>query len=214
MSNTTTEDFTWIITRVDGKISSVSLDYTGLLKIASILSGLKPGLSKTKQKRAAAKMVSAAGCVTTEKMGTDALMELGRGLKWEDLRLFGTEFQLKVWKELFLLNHEGAGPKLLSYSEFATICNNRPGIRAVAHAVGLNPLPVILPCHRIIPKESINRITEIEGAAKKTIFGGTDIWLFDTIDFGEYALGTAVKRFILGKEFSYGLPGAEKNGAE
>ena len=76
----------------------------------------------------------------------------------------------------------------------------------MAHAIGLNPVPVIIPCHRIIPKESIDRIAEIEAAEKKTIFGGEDIWLFDAIDFGEYALGTGVKRDILGLEFSYGIP--------
>jgi len=199
-------DYTWIITRVDGKIASVTLDYTGLLQIASILSGQKKGLPKSKQRSAAAKMVSSAASVTTEKVDTETLMEISRTLKWEDLRLFGTEFQLKVWEQLYLLNHSGAEPRLLSYSDFATLCNNRPGIRAVAHAVGLNPVAVLLPCHRIIPKESIDRIAEIEVAAKKTIFGGADIWLFDAIDFGEYALGTKVKRDILGREFSYGIP--------
>lgn len=201
-----TADCTWIITRIDGRIASVAPDYTGLMKIASVLSGARNGLSKERQKKAAARMVSEAETVTTEKVDTDTLMEISGRLRWEDLRLFGTEFQLKVWKQLFLLNHGESGPRLLSYSEFATICNNRPGIRAVAHAVGLNPVPVLLPCHRIIPKESIDRIAEIEAAARKTIFGGADIWLFDAIDFGEYALGAKLKRAILGKEFSYGIP--------
>lgn len=196
----------WIITRVDGKIASVALDYTGLLKIASLLSGVKPGLSKKKQKSAAAKMCRLADAITTEKVGTEELFRISAGLTWDDLHLFGTEFQLGVWKQLFGLNHGDAAPKLISYSEFATICGNRPGIRAVAHAVGLNPVPVIIPCHRIIPKESIDRIGEIEAASQKTIFGGEDIWLFDAIDFGEYALGTQVKRDILGREFSYGVP--------
>lgn len=198
-------NYTWIITRVDGKISSVNLDYSGLLKIATMLSGVKPGLSKKKQQNAATKMCQLADSVTTEKVTTDELLKLSEGLKWEDFRLFGTEFQLNVWKHLYDLNH-GAEPRLLSYSDFATLCGNRPGIRAVAHAVGLNPCAVILPCHRIIPKESIDRIAEIEQQAQKTIFGGADIWLFDAIDFGEYALGTRVKRDILGKEFSYGIP--------
>lgn len=199
-------NYTWIITRVDGKIADVSLSYTGLLRIATILSGAKPGLSKKKLRAAAAKMCQAAAVVTTEKVDTEELLHISENLAWEDLKLFGTEFQLGVWKHLFELNHGGAEPKLLSYSDFATICGNRPGIRAVAHAVGLNPCPVIIPCHRIIPKESIDRIAEIEVQAEKTIFGGADIWLFDAIDFGEYALGTRVKRDILGKEFSYGIP--------
>lgn len=202
----TISDHTWIVARVDGKISSVSLDYTGLLKLATTLTGSKPGLSKTKRASAAARACALAQTVTTEKMNTEELLKLSGNLRWEDLRLFGTEFQLGVWKHLFELNHGAGKPRLLSYSDFATICGNRPGIRAVAHAVGLNPLPVIIPCHRIIPKESMDRIAEIEKAASKTIFGGADIWLFDAIDFGEYALGTKVKRDILGTEFSYGIP--------
>lgn len=202
-------DYQWIITKVDGKISSVSLDYGGLYKIASMLYGIKPGLSKKKQMNAAAKMSKAAQTITTEKVDTDTLLKISEGLRWEDLNLFGTEFQVGVWRQLFMLNHgeEGAQapePRLLSYSDFATICGNRPGIRAVAHAVGLNPVAVLLPCHRIIPKESLDRIAEIEAAARKTIFKGAEIWLFDAIDFGEYALGTKVKRYILGREFSYG----------
>ena len=206
-------DYQWIITRVDGKISSVSLDYGGLHKIASMLYGIKPGLSKAKQKNAATRMAKTAATVSTEKVDTDTLIRMSESLKWDDLNLFGTEFQLGVWKHLFMLNHGEDGaqapePRLLSYSDFATICGNRPGIRAVAHAVGLNPVAVLLPCHRIIPKESIDRIAEIEVAARKTIFKGADIWLFDAIDFGEYALGTKVKRYILGREFSYGCAAA------
>lgn len=202
----TISDHTWIVTRIDGKISSVALDYTGLYRLSTILTGQKPGLSKKKKAGAASKACSLAQTVATEKMNTEELLRLSEKLTWEDLKLFGTEFQLNVWKNLFDLNHSGAEAKLLSYSDFATICGNRPGIRAVAHAVGLNPLPVIIPCHRIIPKESIDRISEIEAAASKTIFSGADIWLFDAIDFGEYALGTKVKRDILGQEFSYGIP--------
>ncbi|MCF0176199.1 MAG: methylated-DNA--[protein]-cysteine S-methyltransferase [Bacteroidales bacterium] len=196
----------WIITRVDGKIASVDLDYNGLMRIASVLSGMRPGLSKSKRRSAAAKARGLADSVTTEKVSTDELFRISAALEWEDLRLFGTEFQIGVWRHLFELNHHGAEPKLLSYSEFATICGNRPGIRAVAHAVGLNPIPVIIPCHWIIPKESTDRIAEIGQDARSTIFKGTDIWIFDSIDFGQYALGTDVKRHILGREFSYGVP--------
>ena len=79
-------------------------------------------------------------------------------------------------------------------------------MRAVAHAVAMNPLPVIVPCHRIVPKEAIDRIAEIEKAASKTIFKGSDVWLFDSIDFGEYSLGSELKRELLAGEFSYGIP--------
>ena len=178
----------WIITRVDGKIASVATDYNGLKRTVDAVLKENP---------------ATIGAITTEKTDTEALLTLSAGLTIDDLRLFGTDFQKKVWSELFKLNHtEGLEPKLMSYSDFATICGNRPGIRAVAHALGRNPIAVIIPCHRIIPKESLDRIAEIEEAAQKTIFKGADLWLFDAIDFGEYALGKPVKRDILAREFA------------
>jgi len=177
----------WIVTRVNGKISGVSLNYESLEFLLSRYITKMPS-AKTDQ-------------ICTCKVSTSELLDISRELRWEDLNLYGTPFQLHVWEELFKLNHTpGAQPKLLSYSEFATICGNRPGIRAVAHAVGLNPLAAIIPCHRIIPKESIDRIREIEDAAKKTIFQGDDLYLYDAIDFGNYALGKKMKRDLIEAE--------------
>lgn len=178
----------WIVTRVDGKIASVSVNYTGLKRIVEAILKYPCGDF---------------GEVTTAKLTTDELLDVSSHLTLDDLMLFGTDFQKMVWGELFKLNHTpGMEPRLMSYSDFATICGNRPGIRAVAHALGRNPLPVIIPCHRVIPKESLDRIAEIEEAAQKTIFKGADLWLFDAIDFGEYALGKDVKRDILAREFA------------
>ena len=180
--------YDWIITRVDGKIASVALDYHGLERVLRNIMKLPVGETST---------------ISTEKVSSIELVKISDRLQWEDLCIFGTEFQKKVWHELFRLNHTpGEEPRLLSYSEFATICGNRPGIRAVAHAIGLNPIAVIIPCHRIIPKESIDRITEIETAAQKTLFKGADLYLFDAIDFGEYALGKKVKRDVIAAELS------------
>lgn len=180
-------EYTWIVTKVDGRIASVSLDYSGLARVLVGVRKLPVGKTNS---------------ISSSKVSSDELYELCRSLCWEDLCLFGTDFQKKIWRELFRLNHDGAEPRLMSYSEFATICGNRPGIRAVAHAIGLNPVPVLIPCHRIIPKPSIDRIAEIEAAAQKTLFKGADLFLFDAIDFGEYALGKSVKRDILAFELS------------
>lgn len=58
----------------------------------------------------------------------------------------GTEFQKKVWN--CLLN-TGFG-KTRSYLEQATEVGNKNAVRAVAAANGRNPIPIIIPCHRII----------------------------------------------------------------
>ena len=127
--------------------------------------------------------------------------------------LFGTDFQKKVWKKLWELTHpeDGSKPaKLLSYSDFADLCKNRAGVRAVAHAVGLNPLPVLIPCHLIVPKEAIDRILDIQKKAESTIFKGEDlchtsILKDNSIDFGEYALGKEMKRTLIAKEIGEGV---------
>lgn len=62
-------------------------------------------------------------------------------------KLTGTRFQLLVWKELEKLEKEQAGA---SYKYIATQIGSPESCRAVANAVGANPLHIILPCHRIV----------------------------------------------------------------
>jgi hypothetical protein len=95
--------------------------------------------------------------------------------------------------------------KLICYSDFAELCENKAGVRAVAHAIGLNPISVIIPCHLVIPKESIDKINEIKRKAEATIFKGDDLCLSSilddsSIDFGEYALGKRLKRELIKME--------------
>ena len=60
--------------------------------------------------------------------------------------LKGTKFQLKVWKYLKTI------PKgqLRSYLDVAKAINKPKSVRAVANAIGKNPYPQIIPCHRVI----------------------------------------------------------------
>ena len=58
----------------------------------------------------------------------------------------GTPFQRNVWLELRRIP---AGATI-SYAELATRVGRPPAVRAVGAANGSNPVPVILPCHRVI----------------------------------------------------------------
>lgn len=58
----------------------------------------------------------------------------------------GTSFQKRVWQALLAIP---AG-SVISYKELAKRIGKPRAIRAVANAVGANPLPVIIPCHRVI----------------------------------------------------------------
>lgn len=61
------------------------------------------------------------------------------------LRLDGTEFQKKIWNTLAAVPYG----KTVSYSELAESAGVS-GARAVGNAVGKNPIPIIIPCHRVI----------------------------------------------------------------
>ena len=58
----------------------------------------------------------------------------------------GTSFQQKVWRELLKIPKG----KTLTYKELAWRIGKPRAVRAVANAVGANPLPVIIPCHRVV----------------------------------------------------------------
>src|SRR5690625_2867911 len=58
----------------------------------------------------------------------------------------GTTFQKEVWKMLETIPYG----KTISYKEEAIRMNNLKAIRAIAAANGKNPLPIVVPCHRVI----------------------------------------------------------------
>jgi O-6-methylguanine DNA methyltransferase len=167
----------WIVTEIDGRIASVSADYRHFAALAAKIAQLPP---------------KSIGTVSTRKIGTEELVALAGTVRWEDLRLFGTKFQLKVWKQLFDLE-----PRLYSYTDLAVLCENPLGVRSVAHAVAINPVAYLIPCHLIIPKESMDKAREIRATAESTLFKGSDLYLLDSIDVGEYAYGPEVKRELI-----------------
>jgi len=58
----------------------------------------------------------------------------------------GTEFQGKVWNQLRNIPFG----KTISYIEQAKQFGDEKAIRAIASANGKNPIPIIIPCHRVI----------------------------------------------------------------
>lgn len=61
-------------------------------------------------------------------------------------KLTGTPFQLAVWKELQNISYG----QTTSYKEIAQKINKPKAYRAVGMANNKNPLPIIIPCHRVI----------------------------------------------------------------
>jgi methylated-DNA-[protein]-cysteine S-methyltransferase len=58
----------------------------------------------------------------------------------------GTEFQRNVWKRL----QEIPYGETISYGELARRIGNPNASRAVGAANGSNPIPIVIPCHRVI----------------------------------------------------------------
>ena len=81
----------------------------------------------------------------------------------------GTNFQIKVWEALLKIPLG----KAVSYEDIARHIGMPRAARAVGNAVGRNPIPFLIPCHRVIRKMG---------------------------DFGNYGEGPARKKAMLGWE--------------
>ena len=71
----------------------------------------------------------------------------GKRTKFEiPLNPKGTEFMKKVWKELLNIPYG----EVRTYKEIAEKIGNSKASRAVGMANNKNPIPIIIPCHRVI----------------------------------------------------------------
>jgi AraC family transcriptional regulator, regulatory protein of adaptative response / methylated-DNA-[protein]-cysteine methyltransferase len=88
------------------------------------------------------------------------------------LHLTGTNFQLKVWEALLRI----PSGHVVAYEDLARLVGEPNAARAVGAAIGRNPVPVIIPCHRVIQKVG---------------------------KFGNYRYGAARKKALLGWEMAH-----------
>lgn len=88
------------------------------------------------------------------KVAQQQLMEYLEGTRQRfDLPLDlsnGTAFQRKVWRTLLQVPYA----KLRSYQWVAARVGGPQYARAVGNAVGANPLPIVVPCHRIVAQDA------------------------------------------------------------
>ncbi len=63
------------------------------------------------------------------------------------LQFHGTDFQKKVWE----LVTEIPYGEVMAYSELAIMANHPRASRAVGTAMAKNRIPILVPCHRVIP---------------------------------------------------------------
>jgi methylated-DNA-[protein]-cysteine S-methyltransferase len=67
------------------------------------------------------------------------------------MELDGTDFQREVWAELTRIPYG----ETISYGELARRVGRPSAPRAVGQANGRNPIPVIVPCHRVLASNGI-----------------------------------------------------------
>jgi methylated-DNA-[protein]-cysteine S-methyltransferase len=85
------------------------------------------------------------------------------------LDLAGTPFQQRTWLELRRIRYGST----ISYAQQAARMKKPRAVRAVGSANGANPIPIIVPCHRVIASDG---------------------------SLGGYALGLGMKRALLALE--------------
>ena len=82
--------------------------------------------------------------------------------------LYGTAFQLKVWKELLAIK-SGA---TVTYEHIAKKIGKPKAVRAVGSAVGKNTVSIVVPCHRVVNKSSSKISYGWGPAVKKALLKG------------------------------------------
>lgn len=87
------------------------------------------------------------------------------------LHLHGTNFQIKVWEALLSI----PPGSVVSYEDIAIYIGTPKATRAVGNAISRNPVPVLIPCHRVLRK---------------------------TGQFGGYRWGVSRKKALLGWELA------------
>lgn len=83
----------------------------------------------------------------------------------------GSPFQQAVWREISLI----PGGQVISYAQLTTRLGNKNLARAVGAACGANPLPLLIPCHRVVAVRGMggyaggvdlkSRLLDLEGAS-------------------------------------------------
>ncbi len=101
------------------------------------------------------------------------ILELSASGSTSQLSLYlrGTNFQIKVWEALLRI----PPGSVVAYEDIANYIGRPTAARAVSNAVAHNPIPFLIPCHRVIRKEGV---------------------------FGGYRYGSARKKAMLGWEMS------------
>lgn len=84
----------------------------------------------------------------------------------------GTDFQQEVWQTMSRI----PCGKVVTYGQLAAAMGRPEAVRAVANAVGKNPLLVLLPCHRVVATRGLGGFSAgLEAKRKLLALEGVEI---------------------------------------
>ena len=86
---------------------------------------------------------------TEDKRATQEMINRIFAKKKISVSLYGTSFQRKVWLAVLAV----PPGKVVSYADMARCIKKPKAVRAVGTALGANPVPVVIPCHRVIASD-------------------------------------------------------------
>lgn len=138
--------------RCDAAMGEVMHTWTDTPIGALLLAGDADGLSAISFAKNGVAADPPDGSVARREVFADAIEQLdayfARTLRSFDLDLRprGTAFQLRVWEALRAIPYG----ETRSYSEIARTIGKPDAVRAVGSANGANPLPIVVPCHRVL----------------------------------------------------------------
>ena len=72
-----------------------------------------------------------------------------------EYKLLASDFQIAVYEEMLKIPYG----KTTSYSDLSQQIGKKKAFRAVGTACGKNPLPLIIPCHRVLGKNDLGGFT-------------------------------------------------------
>jgi methylated-DNA-[protein]-cysteine S-methyltransferase len=72
-----------------------------------------------------------------------------------EYKLLASDFQVAVYEEMLKIPYG----KTTSYSDLSQQIGKKKAFRAVGTACGKNPLPLIIPCHRVLGKNDLGGFT-------------------------------------------------------
>jgi methylated-DNA-[protein]-cysteine S-methyltransferase len=150
----------WTVHKIDGLPLRMVASDSGVRAIEFNLSHPMPAMRNDSNRF----LIETARQLTAYFAGTLRIFDL-------PLDMQGTPFQMSVWQELQRIPYG----ETRSYQQIAVATGTPQAVRAVGAANGANPVPIVVPCHRVIGSNGKltgyggglplkKRLLELEGA--------------------------------------------------